>query len=415
MNCLLLFCHMFVATAQDSIHIAKSWNSSGLMVDVYSSHNLILTHEPANNFKLLSDTSYLFNPNKKIILKTADLDLNVANAKFLTFAKFGSSDLIDKLNLTTYKVHHVLCELLNYKNALFNTDGSEPKNWISHLSIGTSEIDSLQIQGHFTDIVLSRSDINHLNIDHVKPFNKLEVANCKLFDVSFGDITVDTVRLKSLNFLGQSNGLDFSFFQNSKKIILILKNLDFNRLKIPLDRFKIVIDSAQSYENQVILYQLVIKGYANAGLSESVEELDKKFQALKLLHNHHPILNWISKNWWDYGYNKGQVFFIACWAFLAFFIINIVLFKSLTHVYYPPKIEEYIARVKEKTSSSNRLINIILISPGIFLYTAYIFWGLKLDLKELNIKNWLAMAMILTEYVFGIICLAYLANYVITK
>jgi len=52
---------------------------------------------------------------------------------------------------------------------------------------------------------------------------------------------------------------------------------------------------------------------------------------------------------------------------------------------------------------------------GVLLYTAFIFWGLKLDVKELVIKKWWAIILIVFEYSIGVVCLAYIANFIITK
>jgi hypothetical protein len=50
-----------------------------------------------------------------------------------------------------------------------------------------------------------------------------------------------------------------------------------------------------------------------------------------------------------------------------------------------------------------------------FLYTTFVFWGLKLDLKELEIKKPLYMTILIGQYITGLVCLAYIANYIISK
>ena len=51
----------------------------------------------------------------------------------------------------------------------------------------------------------------------------------------------------------------------------------------------------------------------------------------------------------------------------------------------------------------------------VFFYTGFVFWGLSLDIKELKFNSWRALILLITEYSFGVICLAYLANYIITN
>lgn len=41
--------------------------------------------------------------------------------------------------------------------------------------------------------------------------------------------------------------------------------------------------------------------------------------------------------------------------------------------------------------------------------------GLNLDLKELEIKKPLYMTILIGQYITGLVCLAYIANYIISK
>jgi len=56
--------------------------------------------------------------------------------------------------------------------------------------------------------------------------------------------------------------------------------------------------------------------------------------------------------------------------------------------------------------------------PAIIAYTAYVFWGIKLELNQIRFeKSWWAFPffIFMVEYLTGIICLAYIANLIITK
>ena len=198
-------------------------------------------------------------------------------------------------------------------------------------------------------------------------------------------------------------------------LVLKIANIDISKVNIPLDKFEYEVESSQSYEQQALLYQQILKQLKDAGLTEKYETQDKLFQELKLLHNNHPILNFISKNWWDYGYDKGRIFFNSFAFFLIFFVLNIIFFKQLKTVYFPVK---FISKTSEKLGqryNPRPIIAIFYQLPGIFLYTAFLFWGLKLDLKEIEIKKNGAIILIICQYLLGVICLAYLANYVISK
>jgi hypothetical protein len=48
------------------------------------------------------------------------------------------------------------------------------------------------------------------------------------------------------------------------------------------------------------------------------------------------------------------------------------------------------------------------------IYTSYLFWGLKLDFGKLKLANIPRAMLVIFQYLIGIICLAYLANYIIS-
>ncbi len=182
--------------------------------------------------------------------------------------------------------------------------------------------------------------------------------------------------------------IDFTTTKTKRNTNIFLSNVDFQKLKIPLDRFTINIANDQSYEQKKILYQQSLNALKSNGLSEKYEDLDKKYQREQLLHNHHPVINFISKYWWDYGYNKRMIFTNSCILFFFFFIINLIFFDKLTKAYLPNNIEVYYYNLNRTSRYRNKVNEIVVKSPIILLYTAFVFWGFKLDLKEIKIKNW---------------------------
>lgn len=50
-----------------------------------------------------------------------------------------------------------------------------------------------------------------------------------------------------------------------------------------------------------------------------------------------------------------------------------------------------------------------------FIYTGYIFWGIKLKLENIKLSNVSLALWIIFQYIVGIICLAYIANIIITR
>ncbi|MEP7170581.1 MAG: hypothetical protein ABI855_14520, partial [Bacteroidota bacterium] len=85
--------------------------------------------------------------------------------------------------------------------------------------------------------------------------------------------------------------------------------------------------------------------------------------------------------------------------------IFILLFTFLTMIFYKKLQSAY--AINNADTNYGRFVNS-------FIYTNIIFWALRVDVKEMKFRDHLAAASyIMLMYVTGIICLAYMVNYVI--
>lgn len=99
-------------------------------------------------------------------------------------------------------------------------------------------------------------------------------------------------------------------------------------------------------------------------------------------------------------------------------VINLLVFSNLTTIYFPEKFRQHDIRLADRISRNRRnrrWLYYIARIPAIFIYTSYVFWGLKLDLKEVEIRKPVFFAILIIEYLMGLICIAYIANYIISK
>ncbi|WP_419788522.1 hypothetical protein [Mucilaginibacter sp. SP1R1] len=281
---------------------------------------------------------------------------------------------------------------------------------ISYLNNKTVRINSKQQQ-----LLITNSKIKFLNIAAVIIYKKFEIRQTKIDSVNFDNTLLpDTIGFNNTDLRDLKGAIDLTHLKNTKICTIKLNNVDFTKFKLPLDRFEFIIDSSQGFEKRSIIYQQLLKQLSDAGLTQKFEKYDKEFTALKLLHEGHYFINFLSKNWWDYGYDKGMVIYNGIIIFLIYFVVNIFLYGNLRLVYSPGNFLKYDEKIRKKhrENSCKRRITRI---PGVFLYTAYLFWGLNLDLSKLELKHFLTIALIVLEYVSGVVCIAYIANYVITK
>ena len=234
------------------------------------------------------------------------------------------------------------------------------------------------------------------------------------------------IRLNEIVCKNEKDLCDFTQFLITDSAQLCNLNLGrgvASQIKANYKYFNLVFDSATSvYDRERIYTELLSMQQANFFL-DGYEKLDKEYKAFKCLIRNSfvaKIQNWIDKHWWDYGYDKFMVIKNSVKLFLLFFVINLLAYKELAKVYHPEKFKKFDERLdsnntEDEFSIATRVRNYIIRIPAIFLYTAFVFWGFKLDLKELEIKKPLFMAILIGQYIIGLVCLAYIANYIISK
>lgn len=195
-----------------------------------------------------------------------------------------------------------------------------------------------------------------------------------------------------------------------------LTRSDIDKLDWEYQDFKLYFPSPATYDYKVGIYSSVMEHFKRNGYTISYENLDKEFQEFIYLGSGNwfgGFLNWVDKNWWDYGYNKFLVVRNAIYLNILFFLINLFVFHSLVnHGYNIQKFVRVNADINDKYP--NRFRRTLVKSPYIFLYTSFIFWGLSLKIDNLGIHRIGLFSYVLLQYIVGVVCLAYIANLIIT-
>ncbi|HTJ53479.1 MAG TPA: hypothetical protein VL443_28690 [Cyclobacteriaceae bacterium] len=255
-------------------------------------------------------------------------------------------------------------------------------------------------------------------------FKSLSISSCSFTNDSNlgGLIWTDTLVLMLNDLSKLKNNLVLSVDSGMTNVCFI--NTDIDKIDLTYENLHLFFPEWYSFEYKVVTYQELLNKFKTNGQFQSYEKLDKEFRECKYLkaYNDNPkwyntygfVLNWIDSFWWDYGYNKFQVIRNAIGLNLLFFIINLGLFKILLSDGY--RIEKFATKNKEinKKYKGNELKKKLSKIPYIFLYTSYIFWGWKLDLNIISINRLGIFLYVLIQYLAGIICLGYIANFIIT-
>ncbi|MFT3701300.1 MAG: hypothetical protein QM802_02975 [Agriterribacter sp.] len=165
------------------------------------------------------------------------------------------------------------------------------------------------------------------------------------------------------------------------------------------------------------LYSDILEIQKKYGYESGYEKADKAFIQLKYKSQGWwgSFLNWLNHNWWDYSYGKHLIFRNSFILFLIAFIGNLLVFgKIVTETYKLDKVHEAYEASKKKfrTKPIKRSLRN---SAYCLLFTCYIFWGWKLEFDKLKVEHLRLAFWVILQYLVGIVCLAYLAGYIISK
>lgn len=202
-------------------------------------------------------------------------------------------------------------------------------------------------------------------------------------------------------------------FGNNPVLIVLSSVSSLEHIDIPNYGINFQLNSNISYQDSVEIYKGLTNHYQD--LEEDKMKYDVQLQRLLIHHNKEWFTGFIREKWNYFGYRRNLIFGNAWYLMLLFLSINFLVFPKLLHNGYV--IEEFERShkvIKYKYRNKPLLIEILSFFICI-IYTFFIFWGLKLNFEKLKVAHVGFTILILTQYIIGIVCLAYIANIIIAK
>ncbi len=217
------------------------------------------------------------------------------------------------------------------------------------------------------------------------------------------------------------------------KCKILLEGADIDKIKINYDLFTLYFTKDGNYEQQLSIYEKLLKKFKDEGFLESYKALDIEYRDFKFRHEGDNFLNWFQKHWWNYGYEKELVLWRSLLIFGIFTFLNLFFFGPLQRSVYKMNFPFYTTEDFEKQRifvhwtneffrKKSRIIYFVawaiamiaryIINP--LIYTAILFFGIKLTLENFK-KFSIGTIWVFTIYTFGIFCLAYIINIIIVK
>jgi uncharacterized protein YjbI with pentapeptide repeats len=226
--------------------------------------------------------------------------------------------------------------------------------------------------------------------------------------------------------------LDFSFnqkipneidltaadFSKTNRTVIMLYRADISKVHFEYNHFRLMLPDSVPDERSVpltyiklsndekaSLYEASLKNFQDRGQIESYKLLDIDYKRFKWNSSWASFLPCIPYYWNRFDYDKQYIFIWTFIFLLLFTSINYFILGRLNRAVYPLK---SIPALYEMKSVSQRIWYSLV-------FTSTIFFRLTIKLDNLNFKNVIGSLYVIIIYTVGIICLAYMASFVLNK
>jgi len=352
-----------------------------------------------------------------------DLEASFLNAQFdsqanFYFAKFNSKADFEfaKFNSIAHFENTQFDSIVDFRNTKFDSIAN-----FRHAQFN-SEVYFWKVQFN------AEADFSDSKFDSIAYFNrarfnsKVDFSYCKLPSIIvFSEVIAKDII--NLSFCTLDSSIEFCYID--------LRRASIDKLLLRYDKFRIYKPdtiTTNDFEEYTSIYEGLLKNFKDHGYWESYKTLDKEYQSFKLTQNPNHNLydkaagymySFVNKAWNDYGYDKGRIwnftitflsfFFLLNWIFFPYLVVKVYPIPTIKHVFNQnKKLRAY--RIKHGTYPKFNIFAPFLS----FSFTLLVFFGLKLSVDNLNFKHQKAVTYLLFQYIVGLICLAYLANFVIS-
>ena len=213
----------------------------------------------------------------------------------------------------------------------------------------------------------------------------------------------DTIDLSGMTYL--SEAFDLTEEQDSRTVHLInLYNCPIEKLKLNYKKFKLYFPSSLTDEQKTVIYERLLGNFKNHNQNEDYERLDIEYQDSK-----NKLTGWFQHNFLlCYGYHKYRILYNTPIILAILTAINSLCLRRMLYKVY--KVEYIYDKYRENFhfTVGERLWYSLI-------YTSMIFFAFSLKIENINLSNKLGVTYLIFIYILGIICLAYLANYVLQR
>jgi hypothetical protein len=279
------------------------------------------------------------------------------------------------------------------------------------------------------DLYFRKSQLDYLNVKNAEISKSFTLKQVRLdsgnFEYTFLPrlITLDTLDLCNVSKL-----IDFTRLRHLNTSTpgsfdldrtIRISDTDLDKFKLPYDRINFHIDTLQDFMHRKWIYEKLLKNLSDAVVYSSYNYYNEQYTDILDEGNHRAVRNWVNRIWWNKGHNRGRVLMFSLLIFSFYIVGNYLFFNRLKNTYMPDVFKDYNVRIEYKylgpVEQQRKTQYFFYYLFGIFLYTSYLFWALRLDLSSLRIRNFFVLGFIILQYLSGALFVAYLVSFIIVR
>jgi uncharacterized protein YjbI with pentapeptide repeats len=282
-----------------------------------------------------------------------------------------------------------------------------------------------------------RVDFTNTRFSNNAIFRSVDLSSGSRLDFT-GAVLPDTLDFSAVNHipddidLTTANFTDPTHFDSAgrlpyRKHVIYLYKSDISRFHLDYAHFKLLTDSTLFVDSTLDLrrtgiteddadgmYEALLNNFKSRGQNESYKLLDIEYQKFKWQYGWASPLAWLPERWWNFGYNKEYIFYWTGVFLLLFTCITFFILDYLNTRVYAMKNVPPLGRPFDRHSAVY-VRNLGKRLWYAFVYSANIFFRLTLKIEELHYNKFWATLYVMLMYTLGLVCLAYMANFVLQK
>ncbi len=232
---------------------------------------------------------------------------------------------------------------------------------------------------------------------HTSPTTTFSFVNTTLPDTLDFSMNLDIKNIVDLTKTNYNENL-------KRRCRLMLNKTDLTKVEMNYPFFKLIFPNNVSHDEKETIYEGLLKNFKNKAYQDSYELLDVEYKRFNAKNSTLGFLWWVPDWWWEYGYDRSRVFYWTL-GFLAFF--TLLNFKGINWLFLKVYKIEKVPIYFKKYGWSRFWYALV--------FTALVFFSLSVKIDKIDFKEKRGSAYLFLIHIIGLICVAYMANYIIQR